>query len=667
MTSGPNLDAERPELAEPGRYDAFLSYARVDADFVIGFLVDALRTRNHEVWIDIDMTGGTDWRDRIRRGIDACNAFIFVISPASLASEVCQQELEDAVSLNKLIIPVVYQQTDDAPLPKPLADTEWIFFRVTDDRDRALDRLVEALETDVEWRDKHTRLAGRAREWLDADNDKSYLLRGADLRDAELWLARSDGQTVAPTTDHRTYIARSRQASVRRLYTLIAFLIGGLVIAIALTIFAFEQRDQARRETQTATSSGLGATAEALIPERLDAALVLSLAALAPYRQALTATSPAAAQVSMANALLAARVHDLATILHGSDVHDEPILRVAFSPDGRMLAALSLDGGLDLWDTGTHRRLATLRTGGGGSFAFSPYGRSLAATSSHGKVDIWGTATHVRLAALPTRGAYSLAFSPDGRTLAVAGFGTVSLWNIGTNRRFASVALAVGTRDAVLGVAFSHGGHTVAAAAAPLPGRQPPRAGTVYVWDTATRPQISSFPIAPGVDSVGFNHAGRTVAVGTKNGIVYLWNTATHTRTLSLPVGPSIAAGVPDAVWSVVFSRDGRKLAAGTESGTVDVWNTATHAQIASLSAGTGLAGLNDVDSVAFSPDGRMLAAGTQDGTVYVWNIAAPAQYLYTTNFDYLRTEVCRLVPDGISQFTWHQVARGMRYENYCT
>lgn len=101
--------AEAPQACEAGRYDAFLSYARVDSPFVVDHLYIALRKRGHEVWVDVDITGGAKWRERVRRGIEACKAFIFVISRDSVASEACRHELENAVALNKLIIPVVYR------------------------------------------------------------------------------------------------------------------------------------------------------------------------------------------------------------------------------------------------------------------------------------------------------------------------------------------------------------------------------------------------------------------------------------------------------------------------------------------------------------------------------------------------------------------------------
>ena len=157
----------------------------------------------------------------------------------------------------------MYRDVEGLELPQAVSDAEWIFLRAGEDQSVGLASLVDALETDLDWRDRHTRLAGRAREWLDARRDNSYLLRGSDLREAEAWLAQQEGHREAPTAEQGEYIARSRRAAGRRQRTLIGGLSVGLAVAIALAVFALIQRSQAI-DNQKAAQSEADASASQL-------------------------------------------------------------------------------------------------------------------------------------------------------------------------------------------------------------------------------------------------------------------------------------------------------------------------------------------------------------------------------------------------------------------
>jgi hypothetical protein len=92
-----------------GRFDAFVSYRRIPADTAF---VDQLRqdlaARRISVWVDREeIEPASDWAQRVIRGIDASKALIFVITPESVLSEECRNELDQAVELHKLIVPVV--------------------------------------------------------------------------------------------------------------------------------------------------------------------------------------------------------------------------------------------------------------------------------------------------------------------------------------------------------------------------------------------------------------------------------------------------------------------------------------------------------------------------------------------------------------------------------
>ena len=104
------------------------------------------------------------------------------------------------------------------------------------------------------------------------------------------------------------------------------------------------------------------------------------------------------------------------------------------------------------------------------SVAFSPDGRTLAAASADDLTRLWNVSQpgHPERIGAPLRGpasyAISVAFSPGGRILAVGSADrTVRLWNVADLARPFLVASLTGPAGYVYSVSFSPGGRTLAA------------------------------------------------------------------------------------------------------------------------------------------------------------------------------------------------------------
>jgi RNA polymerase sigma factor (sigma-70 family) len=107
--------------------------------------------------------------------------------------------------------------------------------------------------------------------------------------------------------------------------------------------------------------------------------------------------------------------------------------KVAFSPEGRLVAAATGGETVHVWDVEKGEEVLSLKGGSGwhNSVAFAPDGKVVAAGGSDGKVRLWDARTGELLATLRGHGAavHSVAFSPDGKTLASTGQDqTLRLW-----------------------------------------------------------------------------------------------------------------------------------------------------------------------------------------------------------------------------------------------
>ncbi|NUT90526.1 MAG: helix-turn-helix domain-containing protein [Saccharothrix sp.] len=114
--------------------------------------------------------------------------------------------------------------------------------------------------------------------------------------------------------------------------------------------------------------------------------------------------------------------------------HSGPVMSIATSPDGRLLATSGVDRVVVLWDTGTWREVArmsghvtTVRHA-----EFSPDGARLATAGADGTIVLWDVATRSPWAVLnnPSGPATALAWSADNKSIATASDnGTIAVWN----------------------------------------------------------------------------------------------------------------------------------------------------------------------------------------------------------------------------------------------
>jgi len=203
------------------KLSVFISYSRDDLDFA-DQLFAALDLYSFDCTLDRHgISGGEDWKKRLGDLLRNADTVVFVLSPSSAKSEICGWEVEEAARLGKRIIPVNCRPLEGHSPPPRLRQLNYIYFYPEPKAPGSgfgtgLQRLVSALNTDLDWQREHTRLLQRAMEWEAGGKPTNRLLSGADIAAAKAWVAGRPVDAAEVTTEHLDFIRASEQEEEAR-------------------------------------------------------------------------------------------------------------------------------------------------------------------------------------------------------------------------------------------------------------------------------------------------------------------------------------------------------------------------------------------------------------------------------------------------------------------
>jgi WD40 repeat protein len=291
-----------------------------------------------------------------------------------------------------------------------------------------------------------------------------------------------------------------------------------------------------------------------------------------------------------------------------------PILGLAFSPDSRCLAWCTGTGRVRIIEAWTGREVQTLRGHDGAvcCVTFSPDGRRLATGGSDQRVQIWDIAAPQEVRSLLRDGGwnYDCAFSLDDRYIALAG--GISHSRNAEHRSVRIWDLEKGAWDKE----FQWTGHLTSVAFGPNQVAAGGEDGTAVIWDVATGAVRHKLQGHLGVvTGVAYSPDGRRLATAGADGTVRWWDTDTGLQTHTVP-----GQGTP--LSGVAYSPDGRLVAAGGADPTVRLWDAATGQEVHALRGHTAV-----VSCVVFSPDGRWLASVDMERIVRLWDVRTGQEY----------------------------------------
>jgi WD40 repeat protein len=677
----------------PSRCDVFISYSRRDQAFVRR-IFNALTEDQRRVWVDWEGIPPTaDWMREVFSAIESADIFLFVLSAASLASDVCRSEVKHAVECRKRLVPLVWGQVEASKVPAELGRLNWIICNNEDDIPLAFAKLQSALTTDLEWVREHTRLLVRAVDWRDGRADNSLLLRGADLREAELWLSQGADKEPKPTDLHRDYVITSRAQETRRSRRTLFVVTIGLVLAIVLAIVAWLQRQEARAQRTIADQRRTEAQRQSLSALTNESAASLSLgheieALVAAMKAgAILKQEPELRDGSKAvyRALVALRraiqeTHEVNRIGTGAY---RGVTQLAFSPDDQSLYS---SGGhaIQRWSI-PGRLLSSLETEHSGmadgcpyiqNFAVAPDGRTIATIGNEGGVVLWGNEGR-------RTGGFEIPVSDFSEGMCsfiirskidfTAGIVSVreqnqeSVWSLTGQLLSQNAASSVGDERRTERVSSDDGSLFA----------QSEEGGTLIVRQT------DGGVMLPLQRTPAFAHKNSllaTVSANLDNNVIHIWDLAPR---FAPPPGSGVARNDTDTVKKTV--RVGNRtfalknfvaghLVAGVLSpdshlaaiiedrqlGRLTLWRLESNStsQIAHIDTNQlASADFSEaLESLTFSPDSKLLASGGTDGTVKLWGLNGKLIRTLIAHREYANV---RFSPDGRLLLTWGEDREG--------
>jgi WD40 repeat protein len=328
------------------------------------------------------------------------------------------------------------------------------------------------------------------------------------------------------------------------------------------------------------------------------------------------------------------------------------------SPDGTRYLMPARDWGIQLLDAATGRQIGLLDGNfGQNEVAFSGDGKRLAAAGSDERLRVWDVASRAEIRTLEIQkgSLWSLALNSDGSRLAVASYGgnndLVQVFDVATGKELHALRRPKGG-VILLRMQFGlDGARLLLLAEKDLAiWKLEPGSATLGVQIKAESADLATAALSPD---------GRRVATCDEAGALRLWNADDGQPILTVrgergegfryltfsPDGRWLAACVDwtgIVVWDAVlgkvvrrweghcdwigglaFSSDGRRLITVGSDG-IKTWGPWTAEGVRTLPAH------GSVEALAFSRDGRRLTARSFDGVIEVWDLRS-GRSLWTT------------------------------------
>jgi small GTP-binding protein len=284
--------------------------------------------------------------------------------------------------------------------------------------------------------------------------------------------------------------------------------------------------------------------------------------------------------------------------------HFDRIYRLAWSPDGTILATPSRDYSVRLWNAETGELLYSINEHSHvNCVAWSPDGRRLAIGADNNTIQIWDINNNYEI--LKMKGVFGnvwcLSWSPDGQLLASATDASLLIWYIDTGELYYSID-NYNFKGIARCVAWSPDGKTLAAGCG----------NCVVLLDNVIHKTEIIAVDNSNIKTISWFPDGRRIAWGGDKGIIKIWDFANNRHL-------AILEGHNDSVICISISHDGNLLASKSIDDSVRLWRCDTFETVAILEE---LSSPKWPPGIAFHPKKDILATlGEFDTVVRIWEL----------------------------------------------
>lgn len=271
-----------------------------------------------------------------------------------------------------------------------------------------------------------------------------------------------------------------------------------------------------------------------------------------------------------------------------------------FSPDGKNIITESDLGSVDVWDTGSGKKV---RSYSGYTSDISPDGKYIIVGSEDDVLNVWDTASGKLVMKLDESDPVeSVSFSPNGMFVVsiLDGRSGIALWNVKTGKKLWS------HEDPVYLATFSPDSKWVVVSKDMSPN---PNMEYLEIWDVESGREIHSLNGHTGhVCSTSFSPDGRRIVSASYDKTVRIWDCLTGQciKTLNKHSEP---------VFSASFSPDGKRVVSASDDNTIRIWDAETGELLKTMAEHSSF-----VRFAAFNSNGKQIISHSYDNTVRIWN-----------------------------------------------